>query len=377
MIFGKNKNNILLSASLIVRNEEKHLEQCLQSIQPLVDEIVIVDTGSVDNTVAIAQRFNARLYHTEWQDDFALARNTALDYCRGEWILYIDADERVKPESLAGVRESLASSLAGCYVWLHPRKNHTAYREMRLFRNKPKIRFEGVIHENIWPALNRYIAVTGKRIGKTELTLDHVGYDGDQTHKHYRNLPLLLQKVVDDPDHAFSWWHLGAVYQGLGQLDKAEDAWCSGVAAARRRSDRKWAYASVYIGLITLLHDQPDKANPLLEEAMQRYPGHPQLVWLKGLALVRDRHFTEALKYYGELANWHTRSHETDGIVAIERNFCELTAHDGLATCYFRLGDYAKALEHYAIAAQKTIDNTTEYRVKMQLCKHLLAQASA
>src|ERR1700722_6294832 len=85
----------LLSAALIVKNEEKFLGSCLRSLKGLADEVVVVDTGSTDRTTDIAIAEGARLYHRPWTGDFSAARNEALNLARGDWILYVDAEERV------------------------------------------------------------------------------------------------------------------------------------------------------------------------------------------------------------------------------------------------------------------------------------------
>src|SRR5579883_1951392 len=90
-----------LSAAIIVKNEERHLPECLSSLAGLVDEIVIVDTGSTDRTREIAASAGARIFDFPWMGDFSAARNHALNQVRGDWTLYIDADERVRPESIA------------------------------------------------------------------------------------------------------------------------------------------------------------------------------------------------------------------------------------------------------------------------------------
>ena len=87
----------LLSAAMIVRNEERHLPGCLASLEGVVDEIVVVDTGSTDGTVAIATSHGARVFHHPWADDFSTPRNVSLDHARGRWVLLIDADERLQP----------------------------------------------------------------------------------------------------------------------------------------------------------------------------------------------------------------------------------------------------------------------------------------
>ena len=88
-------NTGILTACMIVRNEEENIRRCLSSIVSLVDEIVVVDTGSTDNTVQIAESFGARVYHHPWQNDFSLHRNQALSYAQGQWVLIVDADEEI------------------------------------------------------------------------------------------------------------------------------------------------------------------------------------------------------------------------------------------------------------------------------------------
>src|SRR5213592_4364106 len=87
----------LLTAAMIARDEERHLPDCLASLTDVVDEVVLVDTGSVDSTVEIARAHGATVLHHVWRDDFSAPRNLGLDNARGRWILYIDADERLRP----------------------------------------------------------------------------------------------------------------------------------------------------------------------------------------------------------------------------------------------------------------------------------------
>ncbi|MGH9426892.1 MAG: glycosyltransferase family 2 protein, partial [Terriglobia bacterium] len=84
-----------LSLCMIVKNEQRWLEDCLNSVKELVDEMIIVDTGSRDNTVEIAQRFGARLFDHPWSGDFSEARNHSLGSATGDWILVLDADEKL------------------------------------------------------------------------------------------------------------------------------------------------------------------------------------------------------------------------------------------------------------------------------------------
>jgi len=173
-----------VSATLIVRDEAAVLGDCLLALRDLVDEIVVVDTGSRDASRQIALDYGALVFDFPWQDDFSAARNHALDRATGDWALYIDADERVRGIDRVALRAQLDDpGLVACTVRFHPRTGFTAYPEHRLFRRDGRIRFAGVIHETMRPAIRVLVAAGAGRIGSSGLTIDHIGYDGDQGHK--------------------------------------------------------------------------------------------------------------------------------------------------------------------------------------------------
>ena len=360
-----------LTASMIVRDEARHLEDCLRSIGGLVDDIVVVDTGSTDATPEIARRCGARVHHFAWRDDFAAARNEALRLSHGDWILYIDADERARPASREQLRRLLAGpALVGCYVRLHARTGYTGYREMRLFRNDPRVRFEGAIHENIWPGIIWYLEEAGGEIGASELVLDHVGYDGAQDHKHHRNLPLLLEALEREPDRVYCWCHLGLVYLGLGDRTRAREAWRSALAALQRNGAPQAAGSLAYVELIQLELMEGGEVEELLGAALVMFPDHAHLIWLRGQALLRDRRFEEALAAFGRLATWRADRHELDDALGYDERLFGALACEGLATCCFQLGRYAEGERYFARAARCEPERL-EYRVKRQLCAKL------
>ena len=102
----------LIQAAIIVRDEAEHLERCLSSLDGLVDSAVVIDTGSVDDTVAVAQRHGAVIDHVPWQGDFATPRNRSLDLVDADWVLYIDADEELLPSGPAGDHAALRTLLS-------------------------------------------------------------------------------------------------------------------------------------------------------------------------------------------------------------------------------------------------------------------------
>lgn len=356
----------LLSASLIVRDEAAVLGACLASIRDVVDEIVVVDTGSVDDSPAIAVEFGADVFHQPWDDDFAKARNAGLDRCHGEWILYIDADERLAPVDRPTVERLLAGAPeVGFRLLLRPIAGWTPYREYRLWRNDPRIRFEGVIHERVVPAIHAVAAADRRGIGECDLLLEHVGYEGDQTRKHRRNLPLLRRQAVADPDNLFVWHHLARVLNGLGEPDEAEAMLERAVSGARAKPFVDPVGALPYCDLIALRLERKEDVTGLLAEAQDRYPGNWILVWLEARSLADRGRFADALARFERLAGVDTTALPDQGPAYDLRLFGEW-ANDGRALCLFRLERYAEAAEAYA-AASACAPADPAYRVKAQL----------
>lgn len=104
-----------LSLCMIVKNEEKHLARCLSSVKDAADEIVIVDTGSSDKTIEIAESFGSKIFHFNWINDFSAARNYSLSKCSSDWILYLDADEQLNPDSVDEINRLKKSQPAAVY----------------------------------------------------------------------------------------------------------------------------------------------------------------------------------------------------------------------------------------------------------------------
>ena len=333
-----------------------------------------MDTGSRDATVSLARERGARVFHYAWHDDFAAARNHGLERCRGEWILYIDADERVRPASRASLEATLReTSHVGASVLLHARTGFSPYREMRLFRNDPRIRFEGVMHETLWPGLERCLEEEGGRVVESELVLDHVGYDGPQDHKHRRNLPLLEKALAADPGHVYCWYHLGVTYRGLGEPALARRAWESGVAAVRTRSRLRPADSLPFIELIQHRLEEGEEGGDLLAEAHGLFPGDAQLRWLDARQLMARDDPEGALPLLERLvADFEAGRLGTD--FGYDPSQFTSRAYGSMGTCFFRLRRYAEARRCFDLARRHDPDNL-EYRAKSRLCAHLQASA--
>jgi len=355
----------MLTAAMIVRNEEAVLEACLRSLSNLVDEIVVVDTGSTDASRRIARDCGARVHDFPWTGDFSAARNRALDLSSGDWILYIDADERVRPIDADVLTPIFANPRnIAATVRFHPRTGFTAYPEYRLYRNDPRIRFEGAIHETPLRRLFQIVSEDDRTIAPAVLTLDHVGYDADQHRKHMRNLPLLEQSVRSHPGRSYLWWHLGQVRAALGARDEAEAAWLRGVEVVRKQTSIEGGDALSYMELIRSRFVRGVHDMELLHEAEALFPDDFQLRWLRGRILIALRRFDEAVPVFETLLRV-----DADTLLAAcayDRNIFGLWSFDSLAYCHFALKQFRESERYYALAEQAA-PGDLQYRTKRQL----------
>lgn len=185
-----------LSLCMIVKNEEKYLAGALDSVQGVVDEIIIVDTGSTDRTVEIAREYGAKVYFRPWDDDFAAARNESLKHATGQWVLVLDADERV-PESVKTNLRALLVDIPQFISYATLIKNlqlnqgveeNFSHYVVRLFRKTPEAMFYGAVHESLYP--NRGVI----HLPETSFFIEHLGYvDATKvSEKQFeRNAPLI------------------------------------------------------------------------------------------------------------------------------------------------------------------------------------------
>ena len=212
---------------MIVRDEERDLPRCLASIAGLADELVVVDTGSVDRTRELVAAAGARVIEIEWPHDFSIARNVAIEAATHDWILVLDADEEI----MGPLREELAQAdqlgLHGVSLVmrnLSPPGDATTYEDfpvVRLFRRLPHIRYEGRIHEQISPSITR----NGGTIGSSDLYFLHHGYQSllaQGVNRAQRNLVLLEAASRAAPGDAYLHYQLGVTQKAVG--DAAAEA---------------------------------------------------------------------------------------------------------------------------------------------------------
>ena len=226
-----------LALSMIVRDAAGTLDACLRSAKGVVDEIVIADTGSNDSTLEIARNYGARVLQIPWENDFASARNQALAEVTADWVLSLDADERLDPETARPIPTLLGkASVAGYQVtirnyvmsledriWDRPATPNTSqwadaqlfpayveHENVRLFRRDSRIQFVGRVHESVGPSIEN----SGLKLGHAQFLIHHFGLAADQETRARKNIfyrELGRQKIVEMPENPQAYLELGMV----------------------------------------------------------------------------------------------------------------------------------------------------------------------
>lgn len=353
-----------VSATLIVRDEERFLGGCLDSLGGCVDEVVVADTGSTDRTRDIALARGALLIEHRWAGDFAAARNAALERATGDWILYIDADERVAAWDRATLDPLLRDpGTLACTVRFRPQTGFTRYREHRLFRRRPDLRFRGAIHESILPALDEIRTNEPSSVAHSDVAIDHLGYDGDLEAKHRRNRPLLEARLASEPGHVYSRDHLGLVLQASGDFRGAEEAWRTAIASVNARDGTEPGDVLPFLHLASSLLDRGRDARAVLQEARVRFPDDFALAWLDAKTKLESGDAAGALPVFAMLGA--VDADALCGDTAWERSIFGANAWGAAGLCAFRLCRYDESAAHYARAEALAPDNA-EFRAKRQ-----------
>jgi glycosyltransferase involved in cell wall biosynthesis len=324
----------------------------------------VVDTGSVDDTVEVAAAFGAAISHRPWDGDFAAARNRSLDLATGRWLLYIDADEVVDTVPRQAVHSELTANddAVSLRVWFRSRPAFSPYREFRLWKHRPDIRFAGRIHETMVPDIQRVSREEGAPIGDSQLVrITHYGYEGDQTRKHRRNLPLLEQRVMEFPERCYLWNHLGDVRAALGDHDGAVAAWTTGIDLIRRRGLVDRTDVLCYAGLCLFLTSAGTDVADLCEEVGNIAPWYRTRHWLEATNHRRQGRYRDSVEPLRALLAIGTDP--LDDSLSYNNSMFTDWAWDALGDSYVQLGDLAAAAAVYREAATSCPDRL-DYRTK-------------
>jgi tetratricopeptide (TPR) repeat protein/glycosyltransferase involved in cell wall biosynthesis len=333
-----------ISLCIIAKNEERNLQGCLQSAAELVDEIIVVDTGSTDRTRDVAAGLGARVVDFPWVDDFAAARNESLRHATGEWIFWLDGDERLDDENRGRFRR-LAESLNGqaaAFVMVQRSASKdagnsaTEVHQVRLFRNHPAVRWSYRVHEQILPGVRK----AGHEVRFTDIAITHTGYVDSELRRRKTelNLRLLHLEDGDRPDDPFTLFNLGWAYQELGQVERA-------LPLLRRSLEKCGPGDSIVRKLYALIAQgqrrlgQPREALAVCRAGRVRCPDDPELLFLEGALLQEEGDLIGAKACFQQLGHLQPGQHFASLDVGLRG--CKARHH--LALAAMSLGQDAEA----------------------------------
>jgi FkbM family methyltransferase len=373
-----------LTVCLVVKNEEKFLAQCLKSVRYLAQQIIVVDTGSTDRTLEIAKEFGAEIYSFAWCDDFSAARNAALEYATGDWILMLDADEELPEAEHEKLRADMKKSDAIALRLPLINREHEAEGQNfvpRLFRNAPGVHYFGRVHEQVFPSLLPLGKSWGLKTAFGTAQLLHHGYTKEMVrdrNKIERNLKLLRQAVEENPADANLMMNFGL------ELVRSDDL-AGGVAK--------------YRAAFELMSAQPaDEIAPELREVLltqftcQLYKirAHEEVVRVLNSTLAKNSGLTASLhfalglsqfelKNYGETAKQMQQclaKRKQPALSPINTDILTIAPEHCLALSLVKLGDAVGAEKAFQAALsgqdQKNFEN-----VKLDYVKFLAGQNRA
>ncbi len=357
------------SAVLIVKNEETNLPRCLQALQGVLEEIVVVDTGSDDRTVEIARAFTSNVHSFPWCDDFAAARNFALERSTTEYVISVDADEHL-------LNRDEASQLIEAFIGRYPsdvvgtvdvisaagsgRDAQEVRHVLQRVFSRERFRFEGAVHEQL-------VAIEGvKRAAPTGLRFIHTGYEHDAAspfNKSHRNKRLLTAAMEKHPDDEYLWYQLGKAHVALGEHEDAcvaleralecirfdaRGAWGgNGLVAAEVLTDLVVSLAYAYANT-----NQLDRALEILRQ--HRAIGHagvdsPDFHHALGYAFLMTGDATESRRAYESSLQYDSKNEQVLGTASFGSLY-----HLGLLREAEH--DLAAAVDYYAQALQRKAD---------------------
>lgn len=352
---------IQLSACIIVKNEAFLLPYCLESISTFVDEIIVVDTGSTDETIKIARKYHAQVYQFPWTEDFSAARNKSIMYARGEWILYIDADEVIDRVNASKIRDVIKrKDVMGIIIrqCIPQQINNIAtayYSEYcRVFRRHKDIRFVDKIHEQILPSIERL----GGKVLRTDIVFNHWAYAINEEKKRCRaerNLRYLLLESENVQDDPFLYFNLGTTYCELGKKDAALRSFHHALDLDKGNIRRE-LIGQVHLGLAKLYLELDNFAKAEYHAQMVSYydPANPLSAYILATVSVVNKQYKTAIVHLEHTIQ--INKGETGMLPSVELNMAQIYLE--LGSCRSASGDildaekdFARSLEYNPLVA--------------------------
>lgn len=374
-----------LSVCMIVKNEAAEIGAALASVQSVADEIVVVDTGSTDDTVNIVRAAGARLGHFEWCDDFSAARNAALEMASGDWVFWLDGDEQLLPEYAAVLKKWIqkpdllaATVQRRDLVSADDRQTYSLMAQWRLFRNRPDLRFIGLCHPRFSSDIRVLAKAEGLYLEDAPIEIEHTGYVAERKEgKLKRGRRLLELELKERPGQLYYLAELFRTQILLGEKAAAEQTLqaAADVLLAKSKRQHQPDDAGDALVLETLLQLAP-KAMPkgwnhkkAAALAERWRPNAPPLLWFRAQVEFSGGALDQAEKLLRRLVELG-QTEAYDRTCSFDPRIVGDDAKLNLAGCLIRLGKLAEArqiLRALAVASSRQL----EARQNLEAIQHL------
>ena len=344
-----------ISLCMIARDEERFLEGCLARVRSVVDEIILVDTGSTDRTIEIAESFGAKVLHSPWNEDFATPRNLSLEAASGDWILILDADELVEVESVPLLREMAQSKRASGYH-IHFINDYEKGRThgltmVRMFRNLKGIHYQYRIHEQVIPSLMKEAEPLHLGLHPCEVKVIHYGYSAEvirDRSKLERNERIFREEIEKNPNDSYILYKYGDSLRQCGnpsaEVIPVFERAMKRMLAHPPQSWVQMPYAAETAALLGLEYakiEQYAEADRVLRLALKRFIPTPNLFYLGASLATHFERWDEGLEMYQRLLDFRGKVL----VVPIQEGIDSWIAYAGMAACWMGKGDLDRAEE--------------------------------
>ena len=296
---------LTLSLAMIVKDEEEMLPRCLTSVKDAVDEIIVVDTGSSDRTVEIAESFGAKVLHHDWTGDFSAARNVSFDAATSDWIVYLDADEVLVAGDAGRLRDLTQQVWREAFYLVET--NYTGdlgdgealtHNALRLFRNREGYRFDGRLHEQI---ASKLPAFNPERLAASTVRLEHYGYLAsvrDAKEKSRRNIELLEQQAREGSGQGpFLHFNLGSEYAAAGENRAALREFIKSWELIQEEGLDGYGFVPSLVGRLTRayrVNGYNEEARKQADVGLELMPGFTDLVYEQAYSYVHEGRLFDA-----------------------------------------------------------------------------------
>ncbi|GAA0137571.1 hypothetical protein YSY43_44120 [Paenibacillus sp. YSY-4.3] len=347
-----------VSACIIVKNEEENIEACVSQLERIVEEIIIVDTGSTDRTKEIVEQRSIKVYAYEWMNDFAAARNYSISLASQPFILIIDADEQMDLDSAQSLFEYTANQ-SEKYPATVVLKNHmdqgkcVSSEITRLFPNHKGYKYEGLIHEQLTLEDKEL-----EQVGSTNVVIHHYGYQtSEMTRKQKieRNLALIEQQLLLKPNSAYTRFQMGQTLYTNGDYENAIVYFDETIKLLSKKKGGVPSYTpTVFLSYgYCLLHEkQFATLELLLGDAIELFPDYTDLYFLYGTSLIEKKsvnqfnEIKEIFEHCLALGEVSPNKYETvEGVGSYRAAY-------NLGLYYEVTGDKSSAIKYYRYSAK-------------------------